>query len=106
MNAIAIRNIAIGAGSALLLTFLFVQQQPVDPRQHHRFMNDLNLMKQLDTEINRDLLESRFELLASYDPFVQKLDAMQQVEADLQRIPPFVPRDERKQILHLLKQES
>ena len=106
MNAAPIRNIAIGVGSALLLTFLFVQQRPVDPRQHHQFMNDLNLTKQLDTEINRDLLESRFELLASYDPFVQKLDEMQRVEAALQRIPPFVPREKQKQIQQLLKQES
>ncbi len=78
MNTAPIRNIVIGAGSALLLTFLFMQQRPVDPRQHHRFMNDLNRMKQLDTEINRDLLESRFELLGSYDPFVQKLDEMRE----------------------------
>jgi hypothetical protein len=28
-------------------------------------------MKQLDAEINRDLLDSRYELLSSYDPFVQ-----------------------------------
>ena len=106
MNTAPMRNIVIGAGSALLLTFLFVQQRPVDPRQHHRFMNDLNRMKQLDTEINRDLLESRFELLGSYDPFVQKLDEMRGVETDLQRIPPFVPGDERKQIQQLLKHES
>ena len=106
MNIASIRNIAIGAGSALLLTFLFIQQRPVNPRQHHRFMNDLNLMKQWDTEIDRDLLDSRFELLASYDPFVQKLDEMQRVEADLNRIPPFVPGAERKQIQQLLKEES
>jgi len=43
------------AGAALLLTFLFIQQRPVDPLRHDRFMRDLQRMKQLDAEINRDL---------------------------------------------------
>jgi len=90
----------------LLLTFLFVEQRPVDSRQHDRFTHDLQLMKQLDAEINRDLLNSRFELLSSYDPFVQKLDQMLAVDADLQIIPSFVGGDKRKQIEQLLKQES
>src|SRR5580704_1735601 len=106
MTIAPIRNVAMAAGAALLLTFLFIQQRPVDPQQHHRFMHGLNQLKQLDTEINRDLLNSRFDLLASYDPFVQKLDEMQQVETDLLRVPPFVRGDKRKQIQRLLKQES
>lgn len=87
MTAATLRNATLGAGAALLLTFLFVQQRPVDPRQHHRFMHDLNLMTLLDTEISRDLLNSRFELLASYDPFVHRLEKMRGVEADLQHVP-------------------
>jgi signal transduction histidine kinase/CheY-like chemotaxis protein len=102
----SLRNIWIGAGAVLLLTFLFVEQRPVDSRQHDRFTHDLQLMKQLDAEINRDLLNSRFELLSSYDPFVQKLDQMLAVDADLQIIPSFVGGDKRKQIEQLLKQES
>jgi hypothetical protein len=56
--------------------------------------------------INRDVLNSRFDLLASYDPFVQKIQEMQGVENDLQQIPPFVRGDKQKQIHELLKQES
>jgi signal transduction histidine kinase/CheY-like chemotaxis protein len=106
MTAASMRYIAVGAGAALLLTFLFIEQRPVDPREHHRFMHGLNQLKQLDTEIDRDLLNSRFDLLASYDPFVQKLDEMQAVESDLQRVPSFVHGEKQKQIERLLKQES
>jgi DAHL domain len=95
MNVAPLRNVAVAAGAALLLTFLFIQQRPVDPQEHHRFMHGLNQLKQLDTEVNRDLLNSRFDLLASYDPFVQKLDEMREVETDLQRVPPFVHGDKR-----------
>jgi signal transduction histidine kinase/DNA-binding response OmpR family regulator len=106
MTAASIRNVAVGLGAVSLLTFLFIQQRPVDPQQHYRFMHGLNQLKQLDTEVNRDLLNSRFDLLASYDPFVQKLDEMHAVENDLQRVPPFVHGDQQKQIHQLLKQES
>jgi hypothetical protein len=106
MTVAQIKRVAMAAGAALLLTFLFIQQRPVEPQQHHRFMHGLNQLKQLDTEINRDLLNSRFDLLASYDPFVKKLDEMREVETDLQRIPPFVRKGKRKQIQQLLKQES
>jgi len=106
MTAASIRNVAVGMGAVSLLTFLFVQQRPVDPQQHYRFMHGLNQLKQLDTEVNRDLLNSRFDLLASYDPFVQKLDEMHAVENDLQHVPPFVHGDQQKQIHQLLKQES
>jgi signal transduction histidine kinase/CheY-like chemotaxis protein len=101
-----LRSIAMGLGAGLLLTFLFVQQRPVDSRQHDRFMHNLQLMKQLDAEVNRDLLNSRFELLSSYDPFVQKLAEMQAVDSDLRHVPPFVRGAKRQQIQQLFKQES
>jgi signal transduction histidine kinase/CheY-like chemotaxis protein len=106
MTAGSIRNLSMGGGAALLLTFLFIQQRPVDSRQHGRFTHDLQTKKQLDAEVNRDLLNSRFELLSSYDPFVQKLDEMKAVEADLQVIPSFVRGNKRKQIELLLIRES
>jgi signal transduction histidine kinase/DNA-binding response OmpR family regulator len=101
-----IRNFSIGAGAALLLTFLFIRQMPVDPRQHDRFMSDLQRMKQLDAEINRDLLSSRYELLSSYDPFVQKLEEMRKLGAGLRLIPSFIRGLKRERIERYLKQES
>ena len=75
------KNLSIGAGAAVLLTFLFVQQMPIDIRQHDRFLNDLLVIRQLDAEINRDLFNSRYELLNSYDPFVQKLADMRKARS-------------------------
>src|ERR1700733_6595825 len=100
------KGIFIGLSAAMLLTFLFVKQRPVNSRQHDRFTHDLQLTKQLDAEINRDLLNSRFELLRTYDPFVQKLEEMVALQADLQLIPDFVGGGKRKQIEQLLQRES
>jgi signal transduction histidine kinase/DNA-binding response OmpR family regulator len=100
------RNIGIGAAAAVLLTFLFVKQQPADPEKHDRFVHDLQLLKQLDAEINRDLLNSRYELLSSYDPFVRKLDEMRSVGSNLHSIPSFIGGQQRDQIEKLVKRQD
>jgi two-component system NtrC family sensor kinase len=101
-----IQNTAMGVAAALLLTLLFLQQRPVNPQEHDRFIGDLLLMKQLDAEINRDLLNSRYELIGSYDPFVRELEQMRATRADLQHIPSFVGGRQREQIERLLQQDS
>jgi signal transduction histidine kinase/CheY-like chemotaxis protein len=101
-----IRSISIAVASVSLLTFLFVQQMPIDIRQHDRFLNDLLVIRQLDAEINRDLFNSRYELLNSYDPFVHKFQAMRTADADLELIPLFVKGHKREHIKQLLKRES
>ena len=106
MSAATIRNTSMGAAAVLLLTLLFVQQRPVNPQQHDRFLRDLLLIKQLDAEINRDLLNSRYELISSYDPFVRELEEMHAARADLQHIPSFIGGRQREQIEQLLSQES
>jgi len=106
MNKKQIGNIAIGVGAALLLTFLFLQQRPVDAGQHDRFTGDLEVIKELDAEINRDLLKSRYELLGSYDPFVQKLSEMRRVENDLHTPPSFISGREKEEIQQLVNQQS
>jgi DAHL domain len=106
MTAAHVRNLSVGAGAALLLTFLFVQQMPIDIRQHDRFLNDLLVIRQLDAEINRDVFRSQYELLNSYDPFVHKLEDMRKARADLQLIPLFVKGRKRKEIEQLLDNES
>lgn len=105
MTRAQIKNLSVGVGAGLLLTFLFVQQKPVDSRQHDRFMNDLQRIKQLDAEINRDLLSSQYELLSSYDPFVHKLEELNRNEADLRLIPPFIAGRKREQIEQALKNQ-
>jgi signal transduction histidine kinase/CheY-like chemotaxis protein len=106
MTSARIKNLSMGVGSALLLTFLFVQQMPVDRRQHDRFMRDLQRLKQLDAEVNRDLIGSRYEILGSYDPFVQELKEMRQACAGLQFIPSFIGGRKRAQIEQLLERQS
>jgi len=106
MTAAQLKNASMATAAAVLLTFLFVQQMPIDIRQHDRFLNDLLVIRQLDAEVNRDLFRSQYGLLNSYDPFVQKLEQMRKARADLQIIPLFVKGRDRNQIEQLLERES
>jgi signal transduction histidine kinase/CheY-like chemotaxis protein len=100
------RSLFAGIAVAALLTFLFWQQRSVESAQHNRFVANLQLVKQLDTEISRDVLRSRYSLLGSYDPFVQKMKEMQRVQADLRYIPSFVNARERKDVNRLLDSQA
>lgn len=106
MNFVQVKNASVGVAAALLLTFLYVRQHPVDLQEHDGFVRNLQLMRQLDAEVNRDLLSSRYELLSSYDTFNRKLREMRKARAALQLIPSFIGGRERAQIEQLLKRQS
>src|SRR6267154_1583876 len=72
MNRRRAVNIAIGVGAALLLTFLFFRQRPVDSQEHDRFTGNLRIIKELDAQINRDVLKSRYGLLAKQASLVSR----------------------------------
>jgi signal transduction histidine kinase/CheY-like chemotaxis protein len=95
-------NLLAGIAAAALLTFLFWQQRPVDSVQHDRFIVNLQLAKALNAEVGRDVLRSRYDLLGSYDPFVQKTREMQRVQTELRNIPSFVNARDRKDINRVL----
>jgi signal transduction histidine kinase/CheY-like chemotaxis protein len=106
MSVVQPRNILAALAAMLLLTFLFVRQQPISPREHNNFVRNLHFTKQLDAEVNRDLLNARYDLLSSYDPFTQKLGELDKVRRSLQAIPSFVTGHDREKLKELLKAES
>src|SRR6266481_1767768 len=106
MNRRRAVNIAIGVGAALLLTFLFFRQRPVDSKEHDRFTGNLRIIKELDAQINRDVLKSRYGLLDSYDPFVRNLNRMQRAIDDLHKIPSFPGETPRSNIAGLLAKQA
>ena len=99
-------RIVLGMGAALLLTFLFFQQRTLDSGDHVRFIHDLQIMKELDAEIDLNLLESRYEVRGSYDLFVRQLKDMKATQKDLQTMPSFIPGHDRDEITLLVKKES
>jgi signal transduction histidine kinase/DNA-binding response OmpR family regulator len=91
------------AGAAvLLLTHLLRASQAVDAQAHDRFNATLRRLKELDARINQDLLRTRFDLLATYDPLVAADEESARLESALQDIPAFLTGAERSELADLI----
>jgi PAS domain S-box-containing protein len=81
--------------AALLFGFLWVQSQAIDYNQHSRYLSELRHLQELDARINQNILQSRLGLLMFYDPIVNELAELKQIETNLRQPPTFVtPADQ------------
>ncbi|HEY6332686.1 MAG TPA: DAHL domain-containing protein, partial [Blastocatellia bacterium] len=80
------RNCRIAVAVISLLIFLLVKTQGADHDAHHQFNVSLLRLKELDATINQDLLKSRYEMLSSYDPFVNDINEVAKSRADLKTV--------------------
>jgi PAS domain-containing protein len=80
------RNAFIALGIVLLAGFLLVKTQAIDHDAHDQFNSDLRRLKELDATINQDVLKSRQDLLANYDPFVSKLNEVKGLRNNLKKL--------------------
>jgi signal transduction histidine kinase/CheY-like chemotaxis protein len=74
----------------LALTYVFLRTRTVNVEKHNQIVEALRRIKQLDAELDRDVLQARFHLLATYDPLVTTLDGLRGVERSLRTGPTAV----------------
>jgi signal transduction histidine kinase/CheY-like chemotaxis protein len=67
----------------LTLTYVFLRTRTVNVETHNQTVEALRKIKQLDAELDRDILQARFHLLATYDPLVETLAGLRGVERSL-----------------------
>ena len=70
MSASNVKQLLVGIIAVLLMTFLYVKTQAVDGKSYNAILNNLSHIRELDTNLGRDVLRSRNELLSHYDPLV------------------------------------
>ena len=73
--------------AVLLISWLYTQSTAVDPQQHLNFVSTVRTIKQLDANVNQDVLRARYNLLAHYDTFVATLDQIHALARPLAREP-------------------
>jgi len=71
----------------LTLTYVFLRTRTVNVETHNQTVEALRKIKQLDAELDRDILQARFHLLATYDPLVATLDELRGVDRRLRTGP-------------------
>jgi PAS domain S-box-containing protein len=86
-------------GVLLVLVILWIKSLTIDNERHNRYLADLRQMQTLDARIDRNILQARDGLLNNYDPIVNDLAQIQQLQAALQHPPSFVDGDSRQELV-------
>jgi PAS domain S-box-containing protein len=89
----------------LLLLFFGFKSQAINFNQHNLYSNNLRQVRELDARIDRNVLQTRDGLLSYYDPIVQDIAQLQQLQIELQKTPNFIESRGRKKLGQMLQTE-
>lgn len=96
-------QIAIAIGLISLMTFLFIKTNVVSSDAHNRFSQHLHHLIELDATMDRDVLESRYGQLTTYDSLKSEADELRFLQNELKDAPDFLAPEEREKIGKFLK---
>lgn len=85
-----VKQILIGAGLLMLMTFLLFKTNAVDSASHLSYSTDLRLTKEFDATLDKNLLELRFGTLNSDQSLKTVLVKLDSLEEDLRNPPSFL----------------
>ena len=102
-KSLFIQKVSLVLVTILVLTFLFVKTQAVNPAQHNRYNRDLLRLKEVDVILNQDVLKVRQGLLLHYDPLVADLNRLKQLLNNLEKIPASVDGSRQAETKQQLK---
>src|SRR5258708_40146261 len=103
---IRLQQVIIGIGLILLMTFLFIKTNLIQSDAHNRFSQNLRHLKELDATLDKDILESRYGLLTTYDLLITENGDLNHLQTELQKVPGFLEPDEQQKIKTLLNELS
>lgn len=84
------RKVGLVTGLVFLVGFLLVKTQSVNPRQHSIYNLLLLQLKEVDAILDRDLLKIRQGLISYYDPLVDDLNKLKQLQKELEQTPGYI----------------
>lgn len=96
-------------GITTLSTFLFfllLKAGSVRLEEHQSYQNALTQIYVHDALINQDILRARYELLISFDSFVEHLNAIKKQQQVLNKIPDFISVAGQQALYQLIRQQS
>jgi PAS domain S-box-containing protein len=86
-----------------ILVILWVKSIAIDNDRHNQYLAHLRQIQTLDARIDRNVLQARDGLLNNYDPIVNDLAQLKQLQTDLRQTPSFVDEESRQELDRLLK---
>jgi PAS domain S-box-containing protein len=88
----------VGCGVVALLVLLSYLSQSINTLDHDRYSADLLHLKEVDANVNEELLRARYGLTVSFDALNARLNELQQVQQAAAQVPAFVDEDGRLSI--------
>lgn len=82
----------------LLFAFLWVKSQTIDFEQHNLYIVNLRQTQELDARINQNVLQARYGLLTYYDPIVNDIAKLKNIQSELRQTPTFIDRSRREKL--------
>jgi|GEM_PF-2506753 len=90
----------------VISVFLISKSLSIRFEQYQQYRDAIVKLKELDSKFNQEILKSRYELFASYDPLVENLRQQQTIQQQLQNIPDFVDARGKQDIEEILKERK
>ena len=84
---ISLRLILLLAAAIGVLSWLYSKSTAVEPEKHLAFVSGMRSIKQMDANLNQDVLRARYNLLVHYDPFVSTLNQLHTLSSLFSREP-------------------
>lgn len=89
-------------GALLIWMGLIAKSRPIAKEDHFRYQKHISEQLQHDLTVNQTLLAARQTLETSYDPLIQELDQVQQLQRGLKDVPIFINRKQTQQLQAVL----
>jgi PAS domain-containing protein len=87
----------------VVLAILWFKSIAIDNDRHNQYLAHLRQIQTLDARIDRNVLQARDGLLNNYDPIVNDLAQLKQLQTDLRQTPSFVDEESRQELDRLLQ---
>lgn len=102
MNKTWVKNgVGVILGTAIF-TFLFVKSQAINFNRHNLYISDLRLINEIDSRIDRNILQARYGLITSYDPITDDLKKLDLTLERLEKTPTFLDASSQERLQEIL----
>jgi DAHL domain len=93
-------------GVLLVLVILGIKSVAIDVERHNRYLANLRQIQYLCAHIHQNVLQMRSGMVKSYDPIVNDLAKLKQLQTDLKQIPSFIDSEGRKELNQRLQDHT
>jgi PAS domain S-box-containing protein len=93
-------------GVLLILAILGVKSWEIDVERHNRYLANLRQIQYLCAHINQNVLQMRSGMLNSYDPIINDLAKLKQLQTDLKQMPSYIDAAGHQELDRLLQNHA